>query len=125
MSIWATVRGVTRTTAFYAGRRMFEHERPILICMACTTLSLLETTKLHTFIRLVRVMAGHAANSAFRQPVAFIEVELCKRVLMALVANCRGCIYITKIARQRRQRLLVVNAVAVCAIEPCTPMRVC
>lgn len=122
MAIGATVGGMTGTAAFYARRGMFEHKRPIFISMACATLRLLEATKLHTFIRLVGIVAGHAAHRALCQPVAFVEVKLRKRVLVTLITNRRCGIHIAKIVGQRRKLQLTVNAVATRAVEPCAPV---
>ena len=122
VSIRAAMGGVTGAAAFHSRRRVFEHKRSIFVSMTGATLSLLETTQLHTFIRLVGVVTGHAAHCALRQPMPFVKVKLRKRILVALITDCRSAIDVAEIVGQLCHRQLTMNAVATCAVQAGAPV---
>jgi hypothetical protein len=97
VSIRAAMRGVTGAAAFHSRRRVFEYKRSIFVSVTGATLSLLETTQLHTFIRLVGVVTGHTAHCALRQPMSFVKVKLRKRILVALITDRRSGIHIAEV----------------------------
>jgi hypothetical protein len=58
VSIRTSMWGMTRATALNSGRRVFEHEWSILVCVAGTALLMFETTKAHTGARRMGIVAG-------------------------------------------------------------------
>jgi len=125
MSVRAAMGGVTGAAAFHSRRRMLEHKRSIFISMTGATLSLLEATQLHTFIRLVGVVAGHTTHCALGQSMSFVKVKLRKRILVALITDRRSGIHIAEVVGQLCHWQLTMNAVAACAVQAGAPVGVC